>query len=113
MKIEHETREGVIVVNLHGRLDALSEDYLRNSFNLWLVDNTNFIFNCEKLEFIDSSGLGAFISCLRRAMENNGDVLLAALNPRTRMIFEITRAQNIFSIYPTVNEALASISDTG
>ncbi len=112
MKIECQTEQGVVIVSLHGRLDALSADYLRNSFYLWLVDNNNFIFNCKDLEFIDSSGLGVFISCLRRAMENDGDVMLAALNPRTRMIFEITRAQDIFTIYPTVAEALAH-SDTG
>ena len=67
-------------------------------------DITKIILELSKLDLIDSSGVGVFISLLKR-MDGEG-VLLAAPQPRVGRIFEITKLNQIMPIFATLEEAL-------
>ena len=96
------------LVELSGRLDAANSSELLKSFALWQQQASLFIFNCTKLDIIDSSGLGAIVACLRKALERNGDLKLADLNPKVSMVFELTKANKLFSIFPDTGSAIQS-----
>jgi anti-sigma B factor antagonist len=96
------------VAELIGRLDAKNSSELITSFALWQQQTSLFVFDCTRLDFIDSSGLGTIVSCLRKAIEHNGDVKLANLSRKVSMVFEITKAKKLFSIFPDTGSALHS-----
>lgn len=96
------------VTTLNGRLDAVNCSQLCEQFNSWLTQTNRFIFDCETLDFIDSSGLGAIVSCLRKSIAAKGDLFLVNLGPKVAMIFDLTRANGLFATYSDLDEALTA-----
>ncbi len=98
------------IVELDGRLDAENSTALQKAFASWQQQTPFIIFDCTKLDFIDSSGLGTIVSCLRRSLEKNGDLKLAGLNAKVSMVFELTKAKKLFSIFSNASDAAASFA---
>ena len=111
MATEFTVNNGIGLVALSGPLTAGQVDAFRAEFNEWHKNGEafrNVVMDCHGIEFMDSSGLGALIALLKRVTEHGGDLKLARLPKKVRMVFEITRAYKIFQICDTVEEALAA-----
>lgn len=109
MNIEVHSRDNNIqVVQLAGRLAG---DEATNTHVLlcqYLQTSNQIILDCNKLEYVDSSGLGILIDCLKLALSKKGDLRLTGIVKKVRMLMQITRADRVFKIYSTVDDALAS-----
>ncbi len=55
---------------------------------------------------LDSSGVSALVEIYRRLNRYGGEIRLAGMNSMVRGIFEITKLDQIFSIFSTSDEAL-------
>jgi len=106
--IDTSTGKKLGIAALIGRIDSKNSSELITSFALWQQQTSLFVFDCAMLDFIDSSGLGAIVSCLRKAIEHNGDLKLANLSPKVSMVFEITKAKKLFSMFPDTGSAIQS-----
>ncbi|MDR3418503.1 MAG: STAS domain-containing protein [Nevskia sp.] len=71
---------------------------------------TKLVFDLSRLRFVDSSGLGAFISCLRKLNAKGGDVKLCGMSKQVRAVFELVRMHRIFEIYATREEAVRAFA---
>ncbi|HHE65263.1 MAG: anti-sigma factor antagonist [Candidatus Cloacimonadota bacterium] len=109
MKIAYEQKGKIGIINISGRLDASNSSELKESFLSYLGDTVNFVLNCSELEFIDSTGLGAIISILKRSTEKNGDIVIANLQQKPAMLFEITRAYKIFEVFDDLDKAVEAL----
>ena len=103
-----KANELVGVVKIVGRVDSSTESKLKKEFMNYLNDYKKFVFDCSELDFIDSSGLGALLSCLKNATKAQGDLYIANLLPKPRMLFEITRAYKVFDVFDDLDAAIAS-----
>lgn len=77
-----------------------------------LIEKTygmNLIMNFSRVKFLTSSALGLLIRISKRSYENNGKLLLCNIEPKIYQIFEITRLDQVFSIFDTQAEALESL----
>jgi anti-sigma B factor antagonist len=113
METVFDIREGRGIVQLHGPLTAASADGFRERFLRWMEDAAtvrDVVIDLAEAEFLDSAGLGALVALLKRVTERGGDLKLARMPRKVRMIFEITRAHRIFEIFETVEEALESFA---
>lgn len=108
MKIEKDEYNKVLIARIEGRLDGENPSRFKKRIHPWLERNPNLILDCSKLTYLDSSGLGALLSCLRKAVSLGGDLRIAGLVPAARMVFDLTRTRNVFSIFETVEKAAAS-----
>jgi anti-sigma B factor antagonist len=64
-----------------------------------LVDaQTKLVLDLSRLRFVDSSGLGAFISCLRKLNTKGGDLKLYGMSKQVRAVFELVRMHRVFDI---------------
>ena len=109
MNVLFEERGGVGVVTPQESMTADSVDSLRDQFTDWLGRMSgvkNVVINLAEVDFMDSSGLGALIALLKRVTERGGDLKIACLSKKVRMVFEITRAHKIFEITDSVDEAV-------
>jgi anti-sigma B factor antagonist len=52
------------------------------------------------VSYVDSSGLAAFIDAMQRVQEYGGEFALVAMRESVRKIFEISRLDQVFRIYP-------------
>jgi len=106
MEIDEEKKDGVIILSLKGRLDALTAKSLEDKF-FSLVESQEKLFaiNFRHLEYISSGGLRVLLKAAKVLKKDNGKIVLYALKDPIREIFEIAGFLSIFSIYP--DEALA------
>jgi anti-sigma B factor antagonist len=107
MEIQVSEHGNVQVLACIGRMDAQVSGLLKDRM-LELLEKgaTQLVLDLEGLEFLDSSGLGAIVSCLRRVKEKKGEIKLAGLREEVRSIFEITRVSRLFHICETVPAAV-------
>ena len=111
MDIAVDTIGDVVVVSvLVEELDASNVDEFKRSMTPVLEANTKLVFDLHRLRFTDSSGLGAFLSCLRHVNARGGDVKLCGLSPQVHAVFELVRLHRIFDIYSTPEEAVRAFA---
>jgi anti-sigma B factor antagonist len=67
------------------------------------------VFDLRQLRFVDSSGLGAILSCLRQLNAKGGDLKLCEMTKPVRALFELVRMHKIFDIYVTKEQALRAL----
>ena len=109
MQLEVEKSGDVAVVTLQAEhLDASVADEFKRSMTRILDTNSQVVFDMSPLQFVDSAGLGAILSCLRRLSAANGDLKLCGLSKPVRAVFEISRMHRIFEIFHTRAEAIAA-----
>lgn len=111
MKFAHTFANDVLIITPEGdSLDATDALMFKTKvFDLVSRnDHVKVIFNLGDLQFIDSSGLGAFLSILRTINSQGGMLKLAGLNKQIRTMFELVSMHKIFEIYPTIEDALNS-----
>lgn len=70
--------------------------------------NANLVLNLSRLRFVDSSGLGALLSCLRMAISNGHNLRLCELSTQVRALFELVRMHRVFDIYHSEDDALSA-----
>jgi anti-sigma B factor antagonist len=63
------------------------------------------IFDMSRLTFIDISGLGELLACLRSFHAAGGELKLFGLTHQVNGLFELVRMNRIFDIYKTKEEA--------
>ena len=108
MKLKSYKKDDVVIIEISGRLNAVNIHLLKKKFQKFCPEENCFVFDLAQLEYLDSTGLGGIVSCLKNATDNNGDVKIACLQNKTRMVFEITRAYKIFDIFEDVDSAVAA-----
>ncbi len=59
----------------------------------------------SRVSYIDSSGLAAFIDAMQRIQAYGGEFALVAMRDSVHKIFEISRLDQVFKIYPGVDGA--------
>ena len=97
--------EKVLKVDIDGRLVAAVAPSLREEVLGMMKEATNVLFDLSGMVHIDSSGLGVLVQILQKAKAGGGKVVLAALQPGPKIVFDITKVSRVFEIVPTVDDA--------
>lgn len=97
-KIEHKVEENLIIYPI-GELDIYTTDqFKQEAISLYSENKKDILMNLEKLEYIDSTGLGAFIYILNNISENNNKLIIENVKPSIRKLFSITKLDEIFEM---------------
>ena len=87
-------------------LDASNSGEFKRDIAPVLQANTKLVLDLNQLRFVDSSGLGAMLSCLRQLTAKGGDLKLCGMSSQVRALFELVRMHRIFDIYSTREDAV-------
>ena len=99
--------DGTEVFELTGSLDIATSPTVRAALVAASErGNHRIVVDLTKLEFLDSTGLGALIGAQRRAKEFEGGVRLVATEGQILRLLRITGLLKVFSVYPSSEEAL-------
>lgn len=60
------------------------------------------------MDYIDSTGLGVVVRFFKEFTAQGGKFALASLQPKPKLVFEITRAYKIFDIFDSADLAAES-----
>jgi len=69
------------------------------------------IIDIHNVESIDSSGIGAFLLANRQLRDQEIPVILCGVNDFIKSLLRITRIENQFLFFNTIDEAIAEIND--
>src|SRR4029434_6808818 len=64
------------------------------------------VVDLSEVSYIDSAGLAALIEAMQKVEGYGGKFMLASLQETVRSIFEISRLDQVFQIFPDVDAAL-------
>src|SRR5215468_8131507 len=108
LKLDHHNQDGIEIVDVEGEIDVYTAPRLRELL-IDLVNNGNYqlVVNMEKVEFLDSTGLGVLVGGLKRVRAHDGSLDLVCTQERILKIFRITGLTKVFGIHDTVDEAIA------
>jgi anti-sigma B factor antagonist len=108
LKLDHHNKDGIEIVDVEGEIDVYTAPRLRELL-IDLVNNGHYqlVVNMEKVEFLDSTGLGVLVGGLKRVRAHDGSLDLVCTQERILKIFRITGLTKVFGIHDTVDEAIA------
>jgi len=94
-------------LDLEGEVDVYTAPLLRQE----IMDQVdagvkNLLVNLDKVEYLDSTGLGILIGGVKRLKEQGGSLRLVGPSARISRIFEITGLNKIFDVYATEADAI-------
>ncbi len=106
MEISSEQFDDILEVRLIGELDAENVSLLAEFLDRGPGrEYTRFVFDLSRLDYIDSSGLGAFVKRMKEARQKGGDLKIATPGEDVSKVFELTRLDRVFDIRKTSEEA--------
>lgn len=65
----------------------------------------NVIFDLEALTHINSTGIAVFVKTMTKCRIENGDLLFCAPNQLISTLFKITKMNDVFSMYDSLESA--------
>jgi len=71
------------------------------------------ILDFSGVPYLDSSGLGSLVSAYTSCQKAGRRVALTGVNQRVMKVFEITKVEPIFLMFPSVSEALEALTNAG
>jgi anti-sigma B factor antagonist len=100
-----------LVIELQEKiLDARTTKDFRREVQPQLDTHQKVVLDLSALTFVDSSGLGALLSCLRQVSSKGGDLKLCSLTTQVRAVFLLVRMHRLFDIYNTKDEAIQAFN---
>ncbi len=113
MELNVENAGEVVVVSMtEESLDAGNVKSFKQEIGPVIIENAKVLFDLQNIKFVDSSGLGAMLSCLRTLNSKGGDLKLFGMTKQVRALFELVRMQRIFDIFNTREEALKAFAQS-
>lgn len=110
LEITQREREGIVILDLDGRLTvgqeagALREAVLKLSAEA----RHNVVLNLEKVEYIDSTGLGGLVICFTTLKRDGGALKLLNLNRRNVELLVLTKLQTVFEVFNDEQDSVNS-----
>lgn len=109
MQLTTENVNGIAVVTVSGdHLDASNVNDFKREMKIAIGTSIKVVLDIAALKFVDSSGLGAILSCLRQLNASNGDLKLCNMSKQVRILFELVRMHRILEVFNTRQDALAA-----
>ena len=97
------------VVEVGGEIDVYTAPKLRECLvDLVNSGRHNLVVDMEKVEFLDSTGLGVLVGGLKRVRAHDGSLRLVCTQERILKIFRITGLTKVFPIHDSVALAVGS-----
>jgi anti-sigma B factor antagonist len=106
--LEVTDRGSWAVLAVAGEVDVATVPRLREQLHSLVAQGRHHIVvDLEGVDFLDSTGLGVLVGALKRVRTNGGELALVCTQSRIRKVFEVTGLTKVFSLYDSVDEAVA------
>jgi anti-sigma B factor antagonist len=107
--MDTRTQGDLTVLDVSGELDLSTANALRDRIGELVHQGVRDLsVNLEEVGFLDSSGLSALVSGLKRMQEAGGRLSLVCSNEQTLKVFTVTGLDRVFAIHGSIAEASGS-----
>ena len=99
MKTEIQEMDGKLIAMLEGEMDTAAAIEAEKAMQpLFEANGRDVVIECEKLEYIASSGLRILLSILKAAKAGGSKVTLRNMNDDIKSVFTMTGLINLFEV---------------
>jgi anti-sigma B factor antagonist len=106
LDIEVRNERGAVIAAVTGEIDISNVAQLRERLYELADDGGTLIVDLNRVEFIDSAGLGALVGTSRRVAEHGGSLLAVCAQPQPRRLLWMTGVDKRIPLAATVAGAL-------
>ena len=110
LQINQRENEGIVILDLKGRLALGPEDVALRQWLQALRDagSINVAMNLKDVSDIDTTALGTLIFCATKFREAGGRLVLLHLSPSHSRLSNVVQLNTAFQIYPDEESAVNS-----
>ena len=100
-------KDGVIIT-LNGYIDIYTSMFFQRQIEMVVeAGYINLIFDCKNLNYVSSTGIGAFSSLLKNIKLQSGDIVLISIPEKVHEVFQLLGFSQFFHFYNTLDEAIS------
>ena len=104
-----ELENNVVILKLDGDIDVYTSSDLKDAISMQMdLGAKKIIVDMEYVYYIDSSGIGVFISAFGAFKKVNGKICFVKVTDPVKKVFELTKINSFFPVFTTETEALAN-----
>lgn len=108
LQLKDRQEGAATVIEVGGEIDVYTAPKLREKIiDVVAGGSYHLVVDMEKVEFLDSTGLGVLVGALKRVRAHDGSLSLVCTQDRILKIFKITGLTKVFPIHNSVADALA------
>lgn len=110
LEIGHREREGVILMDLKGRITIGDEATIFRAAveKVASQPGVRLLLNMQDVDYVDSTGLGALVMCSIRLKKSDGVAKLVNANRRNIELIVMTKIDSIFEVFDDETDAINS-----
>jgi anti-sigma B factor antagonist len=110
ISVSRTTAGDVPIVAVSGEVDVYSAPALKDNITELLQSGvTTLIVDLSGVAFLDSTGLGALVEARAATSDAGGSLPLVCSQERILKLFTITGLDGVFTIHPTIGDAVAAL----
>ncbi len=110
MELHERTDDGVIVLEISGRVDSITAPELGSKLSAILgAPQRRVLIDVAGLEYVSSAGFRVLFLASKQAGDSGGRIALCGLSGKARELFSIAGFLKLFTIAPTREEGLAAL----
>lgn len=104
-------KKNILILRLKGELDEITVGDLRLKISKYIDEYKirHLIINVERLDFMDSSGIGFIIGRFHQLKKNNGDVVICNIHSKIERIISLSGLNKICMIRENEDAVLLSL----
>ena len=107
MNVKSYEQDGVTIVQVSGEINIGTSPELRKLFEK--EPKKKIVIDFEKVTYIDSSGLATLVEVLKKTKTQGGSLGLAGMSDKVKSLFEITKLDKLFAIFPNQAAAVSGV----
>ena len=111
MVLSHKIENGICVVSVEGNIALDGVNEAKTYLKPLLEDSSvkGMLINFERVNFIDSSGIGLIVSVFKTLQQRDAKFALSNLSKKNEEIFTITRLNKILDIHKDEAAGIAAL----
>jgi anti-sigma B factor antagonist len=100
LSLETRQEDGHTIIEVGGEIDVYTAPKLRDKITELVANGDyNLVIDMEKVDFLDSTGLGVLVGGLKKVRTHDGSMELICSQDRLLKIFRITGLAKVFTIH--------------
>lgn len=109
LSVTSRTVDDFEIIEVGGEIDVYTAPKLREGIVAAIdAGHTRLIIDVQKVDFLDSTGLGVLVGALKRVRADGGSLDIVCTHDRLLKIFAITGLDKVFGLHTTIDEARAA-----
>lgn len=109
--MKQKTIGNIIIISIVPRFDSVTALPVEQELKEVLMSGVqNIVCDLTETEYIASAGLRVLLSTAKAVQRQGGKFVLCSIRPKVQEIFDIAGFSQIFTLYHSVDEAVAALT---